>query len=208
VRKSLVSKYKIGDLIEKLTARQQLFVIYFLETANGRKAAEAAGYSKKSAENQGQLLLKNKKVADVIGELQRRMLEDSLLTAEKVMEQLSFLILRDPIDLIDDDGFIHTDISKMPKRIRSCIDSVEQTTTVDKDGTPVVTCRVKMAPKTPAVDMGLRVFKKYEDKSNDAQIKAIDWDSFWKAKAAGDPIEIKLLEADKKPPRKKRGKKK
>jgi phage terminase small subunit len=53
----------------RLTPKQQAFVQAFIRTRNASEAARTAGYSKSSARNYGQALLKNKNVLRAIEEL-------------------------------------------------------------------------------------------------------------------------------------------
>src|SRR5947208_7688959 len=49
-----------------LTSRQRLFVDHYLVHVNATQAAIGAGYSRKTADSQGQRLLKNVEVAEAI----------------------------------------------------------------------------------------------------------------------------------------------
>ncbi len=72
-----------------LTKRQRRFVNAYLADPNAKKAAAAAGYSVKTAAQQGSRLLKHPAVAAAIAEGQNRVSERTGVTAEMVVAELA-----------------------------------------------------------------------------------------------------------------------
>lgn len=108
--------------MDRLTEKQQLFVIEYLKDHNATRAALRSGYSKKSAYSQGQRLLKNvviqecliKHKDDLIQGLKQQFIKDAQI-AQKVM----YDILNNPNasnkdritvakDFLDRAGFVPT----------------------------------------------------------------------------------------------------
>jgi phage terminase small subunit len=74
-----------------LTAKQQRFVDAYLIDANATKAAIAAGYSQKTAPEQGSRLLKNVKVASALEKRRVKASAKADLTLEKHLASLNTL---------------------------------------------------------------------------------------------------------------------
>jgi hypothetical protein len=71
-----------------LTEKQQRFVEYYLIDLNATQAAIRAGYSAKSAGQQGSAMLKNPKVAEAIAAGQAKRAEETGITQSYVVERL------------------------------------------------------------------------------------------------------------------------
>lgn len=85
----------------KLTPKQQRFADEYLIDLNATQAAIRAGYSPKSAEQQGSALLRNPKVRAYIDE---RMAEHSRrtgVTQERIIRELARIAFLDPTKLVD-----------------------------------------------------------------------------------------------------------
>ena len=72
-----------------MNERQQRFADAYLENPNATKAAEAAGYSRKTAYSQGQRLLKNAEVAAYIRERQEQAADARILSITRARALLS-----------------------------------------------------------------------------------------------------------------------
>lgn len=81
-------KKKAAKGTDGLTAKQSIFVQKWLQTFNGKKAAIAAGYSEKTAEQQAARLLSNVKVRKVIDDEQARLRERMKDDANKIYAAL------------------------------------------------------------------------------------------------------------------------
>lgn len=87
-----------------LTPKQQRFVAEYLVDLNATQAAIRAGYSAKTAEQQGPRLLGNVEIASQVKAAQSAQLEKVGLTAEMVKERLRILGFQDIRKLFDVDG--------------------------------------------------------------------------------------------------------
>jgi len=106
---TLTSAFSFANLLRevvvyvKLTPKQQRFADEWLIDMNATAAAIRAGYSPKSAEQQGSTLLRNPKVRAYIDE---RMAEHSRrtgVTQERIIRELARIAFLDPTQLVDMD---------------------------------------------------------------------------------------------------------
>ena len=74
-----------------LTARQERFVAEYLIDLNATQAAKRAGYSEKTANEQGSRLLANVKVAAAIAEAQAKRSKRTEITQDRVIAELAKL---------------------------------------------------------------------------------------------------------------------
>ena len=72
-----------------MTEQQKAFADYFIECGNQTEAAKRAGYSERSAYNQGNRLMKNDEVCAYIAERMKPIEDKRIATADEVMEFLS-----------------------------------------------------------------------------------------------------------------------
>lgn len=107
-----------------LIPKQQRFVDEYLIDLNATQAAIRAGYSAKTAQEQGSRLLSNVMVAGAIAERQGKRLATSELTAARVLEEVRRLALGDIGELFDDNGKLRN-IKDLPPEVRAMIASVE-----------------------------------------------------------------------------------
>ena len=78
-----------------LTSRQRLFVDHYLVHVNATQAAIGAGYSRKTADSQGQRLLKNVEVAEAIEAAMRARAERTEVNADRVVLELARIAFSD-----------------------------------------------------------------------------------------------------------------
>jgi phage terminase small subunit len=84
-----------------LNARQQRFVLEYLLDLNATRAAIRAGYSKKTARQQGQRLLTNVDIQHAISEAIEERAERTRVEADRVVLELARLGLYDPCDIAE-----------------------------------------------------------------------------------------------------------
>lgn len=77
-----------------MTPKQQKFLDAYLVDPNATKAAQKAGYSKKTAYSQGQRLLKHVEIASALSVKQEKRAEKLGLTQEYVVETLREVVER------------------------------------------------------------------------------------------------------------------
>jgi phage terminase small subunit len=90
----------------KLTPKQHRFVAEFLIDLNATKAAERAGYSKKTARSVGAENLTKPDIAAAIAEAMKAKTADLDLSADKVLKGLGSLAFFDVRKLFNPDGSI------------------------------------------------------------------------------------------------------
>ena len=72
-----------------LNDRQQLFVTEYVKDMNATKAAERAGYSKRTAYSQGQRLLKNVEIKNAVDNLLLEVRKNNVADAVEIEEYLT-----------------------------------------------------------------------------------------------------------------------
>lgn len=85
-------------------AKHERFAREYVIDNNATQAAIRAGYSEKTAGSQGFDLLKKPEIAERIGELTKRTLQQADITAERVMLELARLAFHDGRRLFDENG--------------------------------------------------------------------------------------------------------
>ena len=160
-----------------LTDKQAQFVREYLLDLNATKAAIRAGYSERSAENQGARLIGNDEVRAAIDAAKVKRSEKTEITAERVLAEIARMAFYDPADIMreigdedaDDEGrYRYSDDGKIyglrgPGDIRSLPENVRRAITGwswDKAGNFVV----KLADKSKALDQLARHLSLYNDK--------------------------------------------
>lgn len=96
--------FEYVDEIDGLTDRQRNFCYCYYESFNATQAAIKAGYSEKTAAEQGCRLLKNVKVKEFLEKLREIYRTEFLLTQERVMNRHVQIALSDMRDFITEDG--------------------------------------------------------------------------------------------------------
>jgi phage terminase small subunit len=107
-----------------LTAQQRLFAHEFVRDHNATKAAERAGYSARTAGQQGSRLLKNVKVAELVGRLEEKHLAKVDSKAEQVLAELHHLGLARLSRVTNDDGSVKP-LSEWPEREKAALTKLE-----------------------------------------------------------------------------------
>lgn len=142
-----------------LTLKQQRFVEEYLLDLNATAAAKRAGYSEKTAGQQGERLLRNAEIADAVAEAQAQRSQRTEVDADRVLRELAVIGFLDPADLAT---VVATsgpgDIPKLPERVRRAIVGWNW----DKAGN----FTLKLAPKTTALEMIGRHLAMFTDKTN------------------------------------------
>ena len=90
--------------VRKLAPMQSVFVQEYLIDLNATQAAIRAGYSAKTAEQQGYQLLQKPSVQAAIAARQKEREQRTAVTADRVLLEAARLALFDPRKLFNDDG--------------------------------------------------------------------------------------------------------
>lgn len=132
---------------EKLNPKQERFAIEYIKDMNNTKAAERAGYSKKSAYMHGSRLMNNDKVRERVAELEAEIKNEAIATAQEVEEFLSAAMRG---ELTEEKSYISDEKKKerriaMKERIKAAellakryALLTEKTELSGKDGQPIV----------------------------------------------------------------------
>jgi phage terminase small subunit len=164
-----------GNQVGKLTPKQKRFVVEYLVDLNATKAAERAGYSKHTANEQGSRLLANVSVSSAIATKQEKRLLKMEISAERVLNELALLGFSNMLDYISvgENGAARVDLSKLTRDQAAAMQEITveeftERTGEDEDGKPtfenVRRTKFKLADKRSAlVDLG-RHLKLFTDR--------------------------------------------
>lgn len=134
---------------DNLTVKQRMFVEEYLIDLNATQAAIRAGYSAKTADQQGSRMLANVKVQQVIAQ---RMAERSKRTGanqDRVVLELSKIAFLKMTDVVDRNGAIKQDASEDDL---ACIESIKYKESDNEYGGSVER-EVKVASKLKALEL-------------------------------------------------------
>ena len=143
-----------------LTKKQQRFVSEYLVNLNATQAAFRAGYSKRTAKQQGARLLTNVDVQKAVEEGQKAIGERNELSQDMVVQELRLLGFSNMADYmtVTKDGSLTADFTKLTREQAAAIHEVtvdEFTDGKGKDARPVRRVKFKLADKRAAlVDLG------------------------------------------------------
>ncbi len=91
-----------------MNPRRELFCYYYIEDGNATKSAIRAGYSKRSARQQGQVLLQKHDIIEKINEIKKSIIDKHRITIDDVIQQLAYIAFSDLNDVLYiKDGFPH-----------------------------------------------------------------------------------------------------
>jgi phage terminase small subunit len=163
----------------KLTPKQQLFIREYLKSLNATAAAKAAGYSEKTAEQQGCRLLRNVQIAEEVAKAQEKRCEKLEISADRVLQELALLGFANMMDYmtITAGGEAFVDLSKLTREQAAAIQEI----TVDETGggsgdnkrEAVQRTRFKLANKKDALELlgkHLKLFTEKIELTGDAAI--------------------------------------
>jgi phage terminase small subunit len=147
-----------------VNAKQQRFVAEYLVDLNATQAAIRAGYSAKTAEQQGPRLLGNAEIASAVAGKKATQLDRADLTAVRVLEELRRLVFSNVQDLFDADGNLKP-IQSLTREQAACISSLEviKKNAEAGDGHIDVVHKLKVWDKTRSLEMAAKHFKLLTD---------------------------------------------
>ncbi|MCK5606323.1 terminase small subunit [Candidatus Pacearchaeota archaeon] len=106
---------------QKLNLRQEKFAIQYSSHFNATKAAKEAGYSEKSARQQGSENLSKPYIKDRIKEI-----VDSKISDERIKNELANIAFSDITDIVDKTGRLKPLEDLTPEQ-RACISEISET---------------------------------------------------------------------------------
>ena len=116
---------------KKLTPKQAQFVKEFLVDLNGTAAARRAGYSAKTAEQQGYQLLQKTSVQKAVAEAMQARSERTEITADQVLKELALIGFSDMRDFTSwaPDGVMLRESSELTEDQARAVAEVSETKT-------------------------------------------------------------------------------
>jgi len=140
--------------------RQEAFARNYVETLNATQAALAAGYSPRSAASQGQRLLKNATVQELIDAGVQRKREAADISTDQVIERLRRILMTDVTDVlsVEHETVVVKPSADWPEAARSAVVEVRQL----REGV-----MIKVADKVKTADLLLRHLGGYEPEQVD-----------------------------------------
>lgn len=146
----------------KLTDKQQWFVDEYLIDLNATQAAIRAGYSAKTADQQGSRLLANVKVKQAVAEKQAQRSKRTGVNQDRVVLELAKVAFAKMTDIVDSKGRIKEDAS--PDDL-ACIESIKYKESDNEYGGNVER-EVKIASKLKALELLGKHLGMWSDKFN------------------------------------------
>lgn len=149
----------------KLTDKQERFCQEYLIDLNATQAAVRAGYSEKTANEQGSQNLVKLSIQNRISELKKERSKRTEIEADRVLKELARVAFADPRKLYDEDGRLK-DVCELDDDTAAIVSGVDmQTTTFGKDkDKEVETKKVKMWDKMRALELAGKHLVLYTDK--------------------------------------------
>lgn len=169
-----MSKQKLSkNEAKKLTPKQKRFCEEYVIDLNATQAAVRAGYSKKTANEQGARLLVNVSIQNYISELQKDIQERNKITVDECVSILANIARLDIADLFNEEGGLKP-IHQIPKEARTAIASLESEQLFDyMDGEKIpagVLKKVRTANKEGVIDKLMKHLGGYEEHNRQKQI--------------------------------------
>jgi phage terminase small subunit len=145
-----------------MNARQEAFCLEYLLDLNATSAAIRAGYSKKTAAQQGARLFRNVNVAARISFLKAERVQRTEVNIDRVVEELAkvgFASLRQMVE-IDSAGQPQINLSNTPDDVLDALSEVSTETVIETEGSgedrksrPIRKTKVKLHDKIRALHL-------------------------------------------------------
>lgn len=137
-----------------MNARQAQFAAEYVKDRNATQAAIRAGYSPKTAGQQGEQLLKNLEIAAYVAQRQQQALDDAGVTAKRVIDEISLHSFSNVQDLFDEAGNLRP-IHTLTRAQAACISSLEiiKKNAEAGDGKTDLVHKVRVTDKIKSLEM-------------------------------------------------------
>ena len=147
--------------MRKLNQKQSRFVDEYLIDLNATQAAIRAGYSKKTAGQIGEKLLKKAEIQNIISERIRLRAKRTEITQDLVLNELAKIAFGDIRALFDGDGNLIS-IPSLPAEAAAMLSGFDAT--VSGGEKPEITKKVKLNDRIRALELIGRHLKMFTDK--------------------------------------------
>lgn len=145
-----------------MTDKQKRFVEEYLIDLNATQAAIRAGYSPKTANEQGNRLLTNVSVQTELNKQMAKRSKRTGVTQDRVVRELAKIAFLDMTQVVDSYGRIRNDATPED---RACIESIKYKSSSGDQGESVER-EVKVASKLKALELLGKHLGMYSDKLN------------------------------------------
>ena len=145
-----------------MTEKQKIFADEYLIDLNATQAAIRAGYSAKTADQQGSRMLANVKVKQAVAEKQAQRSKRTGVNQDRVVLELAKVAFAKMTDIVDSNGRIKEDAS--PDDL-ACIESIKYKESDNEYGGSVER-EVKIASKLKALELLGKHLGMWSDKFN------------------------------------------
>ena len=152
----MAAKKKAAKKGNGLTPRQARFVEEYLVDLNATKAAERAGYSKKTANEQGARLLANVSVAAAVFAGKAARSERTKITADTVLEELMLILKSDVLHYSQSDSGGLDLVDGAPEGAQRAVSSMKRKIRIDQDGNEHVETEIKLWDKPSTLRMAMQ----------------------------------------------------
>lgn len=149
--------------MQKLTAKQKRFCEEYLIDKNATQAAIRAGYSEGSANVIGCENLTKPNIADYIQKAIAEQSKRTLITADRVLEELAKLAFFNMADVLDDTGAMKP-LNTWSRDSLAVVQEVTDDTLKSEEETTLLRRKVKLSDKKASLELLGRHLKLFTDK--------------------------------------------
>lgn len=149
----------------KLPAKQQMFIKEYLIDLNATQAAIRAGYSKKTAGQIGDEILKKPEIARAIQKAMDERSKRTEITADAVLQELAKLGFSNIKNVYDEETGELSHVCALDDNVTAAITEVRETTRRDKDGNTTSEKTYKIADKKTALELLGKHLKLFTDRA-------------------------------------------
>lgn len=149
----------------KLTPKQERFVEEYMVDLNATQAAIRAGYSKKTAKDIACQNLAKLNIQEAITEKRGKLSENTGITAERVLQEISKIALSDIRSLLDGDGNIRP-VADWDDDAAAAVSGLD----IQSSGAGAVTKKIKQWDKLAALEKLGRHLNLFDDEKSGGDI--------------------------------------
>lgn len=161
---------------QELTQKQEAFCLAYIETGGAseayRRAYDTSSMKSETVNRKAFDLINDGKIAARVRELREAVVEKTVVSEARVIEELARIGLVDPARAYGADGNLLM-IHEIPAEVRSAIASLKVVRTTGKDGETIVKTEAKFWDKPSALDKIARHLGSFE-KDNLQRATALD----------------------------------
>ncbi len=159
--KKVARAKKAGTSKQAANDRKKLFAeAYIANGGNASEAAKSAGYSEKTARQQGARLLSDVYIRSILDERQNALANKYELTAEAIIKSIAQELHFDPADIFNADGSVKS-VVEMDKDTRMALVSIETIQMGDPES-PAIVRKIKWADRSKARDQAMKHLGMFE----------------------------------------------